>query len=217
MDANIARMQLLAKDVLSHYEKTDISKHWKTRRHGYWGYLSDLGGRVADRVFPVMEQSLNNQLKPFSEFIDLASKALDGLQSQIESLESDSMVEGLPRIEFGATKKRFMDEYVNELKERVGNEKDAIIQVLEEFATGELKKNLLVPKTMWQKSGVSEQPKDNLLLVSNFYDDIGKSLTAALEAFLKKRLNTFGVSLSKNADSLFPKAQDRNRIALGYP
>ena len=30
-------------------------------------------------------------------------------------------------------------------------------------------------------------------------------MTAALEAFLKKRLNVFGASLSKNADSLFPK------------
>ena len=52
MEANIANMQLLAKAVLSDYEKEDVSKHWRTRRSGYWGYLSDLGGRVADRVFP---------------------------------------------------------------------------------------------------------------------------------------------------------------------
>lgn len=205
MDANIARMLLIAKDVLSHYEKTDISKHWKTRRHGYWGYLSDLGGRVADRVFPVMEQSLNKQLKPFSEFIDLASQALDGLQSQIEGLESDSTVEGLPRIEFGATKKRFMDEYVNELKESVGNEKDTIIKVLEVFATGELKAKLTGAKDdvaeVWGTGTTMRQSA----VVSNFYDDIGESLTAALETFLRKRLNVFGASLSRNADSLFPK------------
>ena len=205
MEANIANMQLLAKAVLSDYEKEDVSKHWRTRRSGYWGYLSDLGGRVADRVFPVMEQSLNRQLRPFSEFIDLASQTLDGLQSQIEGLESDSTVEGLPRIEFGATKKRFMDEYVNELKERVGSEKDAIIKVLEDFATGELKDKLTGAKddvtdvwgtgTTWRQSAV----------VSNFYGDIGEGLTAALETFLRKRLRVFGASLSKEADSLFPK------------
>lgn len=205
MEANIARMQLLAKEVLSDYEKTDVAKHWKTRRHGYWGYLSDLGGRVADRVFPVMEQSLKKQLKPFSEFIDLASQSLDGLQSQIGSLEADSAVEGLPKIQFSATKQRFMEEYVSELKERVGNEKDAVIVVLEEFATGELKEKLTGARDnvadVWG-TGTTMRQSD---LVSNFYDDIGKSLTAALESFLKKRLNAFSDSLSKNAESLFPK------------
>lgn len=205
MDANIARMQLLSKEVLSDYEKMDVSKHWKTRRHGYWGYLRDLGGRVADRVFPVMEFSLNKQLKPFAEFIDLASQSLDGLQSQIEGLEADSAVDGLPKIEFGATKQRFMEEYVTELKERVSNEKDAIIEVLEEFATGELKEKLTDVKEnvsdVWGTGTTSRQSS----IVSDFYNDIGKSLTGALESFLNKRLNSFSASLSKNAESLFPK------------
>lgn len=205
MEANISRMQLLAKDVLSDYEKTDVAKHWKTRRHGYWGYLSDLGGRVADRIFPVMELSLNKQLKPFSQFIELASQSLDGLQSQIGSLEADSAVEGLPRIEFSATKQRFMEDYVSELEDRVGTEKDGVIEVLEEFATGELKERLNGARDsvaeVWGTGTTARQSS----VVSNFYDDIGNSLTSALESFLKRRLKAFSGSLSKNAESLFPK------------
>lgn len=205
MDANIARMQLLAKEVLSNYEKMDIGKHWKTRRHGYWGYLNDLGGRVADRVFPVMEMSLSKQLKPFREFIDLASVSLDGLQSQIESLEVDSAVEGLPKIEFGATKQRFMEEYITELQDRVATEKDGIIEVLEDFATGELKEKLSGAKNnvadIWGTGTTVRQSG----LVSDFYDETGRNLTAALESFLKKRFSSFRASLSMNAESLFPK------------
>lgn len=205
IEANIARMQLLAKEVLSDYEKTDVAKHWKTRRHGYWGYLSDLGGRVADRVFPIMESTLNKQLRPFMEFIDLASESLDGLQSQIGALEAESAIEGLPKIEFGATKQRFMEEYVKELKERVGEAKDEIIQLLEEFATGELKEKLTSAKDgvagIWGTGTTVGQTA----IVKDFYDNIGKSLTQALGSFLNRRLQAFSASLSKNADGLFPK------------
>ncbi|MFH0782295.1 MAG: MIT C-terminal domain-containing protein [Pseudomonadota bacterium] len=205
MEANIARMQLLAKVVLSDYEKTDVAKHWKTRRHGHWGFLSDLGGRVADRVFPVMENCLSRQLKPFAEFIDLASLSLNGLQSQIESLEANSEVEGLPKIEFGATKERFMIEYVNELKGRFSSEKDAIIQLLENFATEELSEKRTeargVVGDVW---GTGTTVRQNSF-VSEFYDNIGKMLTTALESFLGKRLHAFSASLSANAETLFPK------------
>ena len=54
-------------------EKTDVAKHWKTLRYGYWGYLSDVGVRVADKVFPIMEVALTRQLKPFRDFLSLAS------------------------------------------------------------------------------------------------------------------------------------------------
>jgi hypothetical protein len=205
MEANIAVMQLLAKDVLSDYEKTDVAKNWQTRRYGYWGYLNDLGGRVADKVFPVMEQSLKKRQKPFSEFLDLASQTIDGLQSQIEGLEADSAVEGLPRIEFAATKQRFVEDYMSELAGRVADEKDAIINVLEDFATGELKEKLGSAKgsvagvwgggTAYRQSGI----------VSDFYSGINNSLSEALRSFLAKRLEVFGSSLSKNAGTLSPK------------
>ena len=73
MDANIARMLLLAREVLSNYEKSDVARHWKSRRHGYWGYLSDVGGKVADRVFPVMESwAIMPATLPFSVNISTA-------------------------------------------------------------------------------------------------------------------------------------------------
>jgi len=205
IEANVARMQLQAKEVLSIYEKTDIAKHWKTRRHGYWGYLNEMGARVADKIFPVMEHTLNKQLKPFTEFIDLSSKSIDSLQGKIEGLEADSTVEGLPKIEFGETKQRFMEEYVSELNSRVVHEKDTIIQLLEEFATSELKTKLNDAKDyVADVLGTGTTIRQNGI-VSEFYSDIRKSITAALECFLKSRFFGFKSSLNKGAESLFPK------------
>lgn len=205
MDANIARMQLMARAVLSEFEKNDVSRHWKTRRHGYWGYLNVLGEKVADKVFPVMESSLNRKIKPFGDFLDLSSGALDGLQSEIEKLETESEIDGLPKIEFSQAKERFMKTYVDEMRERVDNEKDAIIEVLEQFATGELKGKLSGAKNdvaeVWGTGTTIRQSS----VVSEFYDDVGNSLSSALSSFLEKRMQAFGNSLSKNAKSLFPK------------
>ena len=205
MDANIARMKLMARAVLSEFEKGDASRHWKTRRHGYWGYLNVLGEKVADKVFPVMELSLNRKIRPFGEFLDLASGALDGLQSEIEKLETESEIDGLPKIEFSQAKERFMKTYVDEMKERVNNEKDAIVEVLEEFATGELKNKLSGAKNdvsnVW---GTGTTARQNTV-VSEFYNDIRNSLTNELSSFLEKRMTSFGNSLSKNAKSIFPK------------
>ncbi|MBL3591726.1 MAG: dynamin family protein [gamma proteobacterium endosymbiont of Lamellibrachia anaximandri] len=205
MDANISRMQLMARAVLSEFEKNDVSRHWKTRRHGYWGYLNVLGEKVADKVFPVMESSLNRKIKPFGDFLDLSSGALDGLQSEIEKLETESEIDGLPKIEFSQAKERFMKTYVDEMRERVDNEKDVIIEVLEEFATGELKEKLSGAKgdvaEVWGTGTTIRQSS----VVSAFYDDVGNSLSNALSSFLEKRMQAFGQSLSKNAKSLFPK------------
>ncbi|HEY5870037.1 MAG TPA: MIT C-terminal domain-containing protein, partial [Candidatus Tectomicrobia bacterium] len=205
MDANVARMQLIARGVLSEYEKTDVAKHWKTLRYGYWGYLSDVGVRVADKVFPIMEVALTRQLKPFRDFLSLASASLDGLQSDIVQLEAQSALAGLPKIEFGEAKRQFMLTYGEELEAFVSAHKDAIVQVLEEFATGELKERL---------SGVKEEvtnvwgpgtTKGQNALLRDFYDDIGTSLAEALEAFLTQRLAAFATLLSTNAATVFPK------------
>ena len=74
LKGNISRMQRLAKAVINQYQKEDIEIHWKARRYRNWGYLNDLGGRVADRIFPFMEKTLNSHLKAFQEFLDLSSR-----------------------------------------------------------------------------------------------------------------------------------------------
>lgn len=205
MDSNIARMQLMARAVLSEFEKNDVSRHWKTRRCGYWGYLHALGEKVADKVFPVMESSLNRKIKPFGDFLYLASGALDGLQSEIKKLETESEIDGLPKIEFSQAKERFMKSFVDEMKDKVDNEKDGIIEMLEEFATGELKEKLSGAKgDVEEVQGKGTTSRQNSA-VDAFYNDVSNSLSNMLSSFLKKRMQSFGQSLSKNTKSLFPK------------
>lgn len=205
MEAKIATMLSVSREVLSEYEKRDVSKHWKTRRHGYWGYLSELGGRVADKVFPIMESSLNRQLSPFHDFLDLASGRLESLAGEFVKLESDSAVDGLPKIEFSDANERFIKAYRQDLEEAVSQEKNGIIELLEGFAEGELQEKL---------EGARQDVKGVLgtgttvrqsSIVESFYGNISQSVADALKSFLEKRLGAFSSSLNKKAGSLFPK------------
>ncbi len=205
MEANIDRILLLAKEVIDGYAKKDFLESYQALRYGKFGNFKDLGGRVADRIFPIMEATLNKQLKKFSEFLDLTSRSLDGLQVQIEDLELKSAVEGLPKIEFTATKKQFMTDYISELKDRVSNEKDGIIQLLEEFADSELDEKLKrVKDEVADVRGTGTRVRQGQIIES-FYSDIGKSLSESLKSFLRRRLDVFGTSLSRSAEGLFPK------------
>lgn len=206
MDANIARMQLMARSALSDFEKSDLAMHWKSRRYGNWGFLKFvLGEKVADKVFPVLESSLNRKIKTFKDFLDLASSSLDGLESEIVKLEAESTIEGLPKIEFSEAKERFMTSFIQEVKDCVENEKDVVVEVLEQFATGELSEKLEGAKIgvsdEWGKGTTVRQN----VTVTGFYDDITNSLSLALSTYLRMRMNGFGKFLSKNADSLYPK------------
>jgi predicted GTPase len=205
MEAKIALMQSMARDVVSEFEKNDVARHWKSRRHRNWGYLSVLGEKVADKIFPVMEMSLRRKIKPFGDFLDLASGELDGLQSEVSKLELKSAVEGLPKIEFSEAKKRFMHTYVEEIKERVHSEKDLIIEVLEKFATEELKQKLSSAKEDVSDVLGTGTTVRQTAVVRAFYDDVNQSLSAALSDFLQDRIERFGTSLNKNADALYPK------------
>lgn len=214
MESNISRMQLIAKDVLSSFEKNDAARHWKSRRHGNWGYLSILGEKVADRIFPVMETSLKRKIKPFEDFIELASRSLDGLQSEISKLEAESAIEGLPGIDFAGAKERFMSTYIEDMQRNAENEKDGIVKELDTFASGELRPKLIdakieVASVLGQGTTVRQS-----VAVEDFYDDISRSLSTALDSFLEKRLNAFGRLLSKSAKGLYPKlrAEVQNKL-----
>lgn len=205
IDANLARMSLLAGQVLSEYEKSDIGRHWRSRRAGYWGYLSDLGGKVADRVFPVMETMLNRQLKEFGKFHTCVENAMSGLEQEISGLEKESAIEGLPQINFAQAREKFLKDYLGDLEKQLATEKDAIVQLLDEFATSELKEKLGEARSEVKGILGTGTTRRQSSAVEDFYDTIASSLSGALGSFARKRIGSYSTLLKKSADGLFPK------------
>ncbi len=205
VESNLGRMGLLAEQVLSDYEKSDIGRHWRSRRAGYWGYLNDLGGRVADKVFPVMEAMLNRQFKEFGSFQSCVRDSVVGLEQEIVGLERESAIEGLPRLDFSHAREKFLNEYLNDLQKLLATDKDAIIQMLDGFATSELKERLGQARVGVAEVVGSGTTSRQTSAVGDFYDDIRRSLSVALLSFAKRRFEGYANLLKQGAEGLFPK------------
>ena len=54
----VENIALLAERELAAFEMNDVARHWRTRRSGYWGYMHDLQGRIANRIFPKVQEML---------------------------------------------------------------------------------------------------------------------------------------------------------------
>jgi hypothetical protein len=131
--------------------------------------------------------------------------ALDGLQEEILGLERDSEIDGLPMIEFAQAKESFIRDYLNDLKQRLTTEKDGIVQLLDEFATSELKGSLDEAREDISNIGGTGTTVRQAAEVSSFYDNIGSKISGALAHFAENRFKKFGSSLRKSAAGLFPK------------
>ncbi|RYG96164.1 MAG: hypothetical protein EON58_12660, partial [Alphaproteobacteria bacterium] len=214
IDANLARMSLLANQVLSEYEKSDVGRHWRSRRSGNWGYLGDLGGKVADRTFPVMESMLNRQLKEFGTFHTCVENTMSGLEQEISGLERESAIDGLPEINFAPAREKFLTDYLKDLEKHLAAEKDAIIQLLDSFATSELKQKLSEARSEVKEILGAGTTHRQASTVGDFYDNISSSLGGALESFARKRFTSYSSLLKKSGEGLFPKLRSSIEATL---
>ena len=80
-DHLIEAIGLLADRELGAFESSDVGKHWKTRRSGYWGYMHDLQGKVANKIFPRVQQLLSDMTAHFAVFVEHFEKHLSALSS----------------------------------------------------------------------------------------------------------------------------------------
>jgi GTPase SAR1 family protein len=205
IDSNVDKMCLLSGKVLSEYERSDIGRHWRSRRSGYWGFLGSLGGKVADRVFPVMETMLNRQLGEFRLFVTSVQHSLEVLEREISLLEAESVTEGLPSIDFSQAKKAFLSDYLIGLEKSLADEKDTVVKLLDEFATSELKGKLSTARnkvSVIEGAGTTMRQSN---AVVDFYDDIETEMSNALDSFARKKFETYAKLLRKSAKGLFPK------------
>jgi GTPase Era involved in 16S rRNA processing len=99
---------LLADTVLHDLEKTDLAKHWRTKRAGYWGYLDDLQTKIADKIFPRIEVLLNHYIGQLDNFSSSINKQVDHLQQEIRHIEQNNKLSGLDSLSLSSCQERVL-------------------------------------------------------------------------------------------------------------
>jgi len=194
-----------AREVIASNELDDVGTHWRSRRYGNWGYLRDLQGRIADRIFPRVVSNLTDLRDQFSSFVKLFSARIDSLQMKIRDLEAEHHISGLDALSLAEKQRPLFEKLEKEFDNMSEAARDSVLQHLDNFVTEEVLTRLEVVKSdvaVVLGGGTTIRQTDQ---VRKFYDTVKSLLADALREHLNVRTQEFAEAIIKHAQSLAPR------------
>ncbi len=190
---------LLAEQQLAAFELDDAGRHWRTRRSGSWGYMHDFQNRVANHIFPKVQQMLGEHTQQFSEFVKNFEVFLNSL-SQEGAKISD-------RLELGASLpfdvtgklKTSLERSLQRAQELTAAEELKVTTLLDDFVSDEVSERITKRRSavaaIWGTGTTWGQTTE----VRSFYREVKELLKDALQQHLKDCGQRFGDFLVEEA------------------
>ena len=188
----VENIGLLAQQQLGAFELNDVGRHWRTRRSGYWGYMSDFQARVANRIFPKVQEMLSDYTDLFARFVKDFEIYLDVL-SQDGVKISDSLELG-STMPFDVTVKlkESLERSLQKAQELISAEELRVTTMLDDFVSDEVSDRITERRTkvsaIWGVGTTNSQSTE----VQAFYREVKALLSEALSVHLKTRSEEFG-------------------------
>ena len=210
----IENIALLADQQLSAFETLDVGKHWKTRRSGYWGYMTDFQARVANRIFPKVQQMLGDYTELFAEFAKAFEVYLNSLAQEGAKI-SDSLELGatLP-FDVTAKLKESLQRSVQRAQELIEAEELRVTTMLDDFVSDEVSERITERRskvaTIFYTGTTVKQSAE----VREFYREVKSLLADALLAHLHARGEDFGKFLVVEAEGAPRDALNEVQVLL---
>lgn len=210
----IENIGLLAEQQLGTFELNDVGRHWRTRRSGYWGYMSDFQARVANRIFPKVQEMLGDYTSLFAAFAKDFEVYLNAL-SQEGTKISDSLELG-STMPFDVTVKlkESLERSLQRAQELISVEELRVTTMLDDFVTDEVSERITERRAkvaaIWGAGTTNMQSSE----VREFYREVKALLSEALHAHLKARAEEFGQFLVVEAEGAPRDALNEVQILL---
>ncbi len=190
---------LLADRELGEFETRDVGKHWKTRRSGYWGYMHDLQGRVANKIFPRVQQLLSDMTAHFSEFVNHFEKHLNSLSSTSVDLADQLELGASLPFDLTKTLAGSLQKSIDTANDLITIEEQCIVSFLDDFVSDEVSDKISAAREkvsdIFGKGTTYNQSTE----VQSFYKEVRRLLQDALATHLKTRSISFGDFLAIEA------------------
>ncbi|MFM0324907.1 MIT C-terminal domain-containing protein [Caballeronia glebae] len=196
----VENVGLLAEQQLAAFEVNDIGRHWRTRRSGYWGFMSDFQARVANRIFPKVQEMLNDYTAVFSEFANNFEVYLHTLSNEGSQI-SDTLELGstLPFDVTGKLKDS-LERSLQSAQELISAEELRVTALLDDFVTDEVSERITERRSkvseVWGSGTTNRQSAE----IRDFYREVKELLADALSEHLKGRAEEFGSFLVLEAN-----------------
>ncbi|MBZ4194787.1 MAG: hypothetical protein LAE24_10850, partial [Candidatus Contendobacter sp.] len=188
----IETIGLLAERELAEFETQDVGKHWKTRRTGYWGYMHDLQRRVANRIFPRVQQMLSDMTEYFAVFVDHFEKQLSVLSSSSQEISEKLDLGATIPFDLTRTLAVSLEKSLVAANDMIAIEEQRIVSFLDDFVSDEVSDKISEARgkvsDIFGRGTTYNQSQE----VRLFYTDVKRLLEGALTTHLSERSKAFG-------------------------
>jgi hypothetical protein len=197
---SIENIVLKAGKELNKFRTLDVGRHWRTRRNENWGYMYDLQSRVANKIFPTVQEMLESHVEDFSSYVRRHERKISKLTKDAVTSAVDLELGEFANFDIKKQLKESTNKILEKAQEQIVSEQEQIIKLLDSFITEEVENKISVKRTevanIWGKGTTSAQQNQ----VNEFYDAIENILAEALSAYITKRNFSFAMSLVKTAE-----------------
>ena len=198
----IEMIGLLAERELADFETNDVGRHWRTRRSGSWGYMRDLQGRVANRIFPRVQQMLSDMTEHFAIFVDHFEKHLTALSASSGELAEKLELGATLPFDLTKTLAGSLEKSLTAANDLIATEELSIVSFLDDFVSDEVSDKITAAREtvsgIFGRGTTYSQSHE----VRLFYAGVKRLLQEALTAHISERCAAFGEFLADEADGV---------------
>ena len=210
----IENIALLAEQQIGYFELNDVGRHWRSRRSGYWGYMHDFQNKVANRIFPKVQQMLAEYTESFADFTKSFEVHLKTLSSEGAQISESLQIGASLPFDVTAKLHESLERSLQSAQELITAEELRVSALLEEFVTDEVSDRIDERRKKVAEIWGTGTTKSQELEVRDFYREVKGLLTEALEQHLRKRAADFSGFLVVEAEGAPRDALDEVQILL---
>lgn len=198
--AVIENVVLRSEKELDKFRTNDIGRHWRTRRSGYWGYMHDFQARVANKIFPRVQEMLNDHVQVFTAYVEKFEIKVRTLTTSANVIAKELELGTLKGLSIDAQLKNSLEKTLLHAQEQLTSEQDRIIRLLDNFISEEVERRISEKRSevadVWGRGTTASQTDK----INKFYDEVNGLLGDALGSHLASRNLEFSKLLLKAAE-----------------
>lgn len=210
----VESIALLAERELVAFEMNDVGRHWRTRRSGYWGYMSDFQTRVANRIFPKVQEMLGEYTEAFAEFARSFEVYLHTLSTEGASISESLELGATLPFDVTVKLKESLERSLQRAQDLIAAEEQRVTSLLDDFVSDEVSERIDEARRkvtgIWGVGTTRNQSAE----VQAFYREVKQLLSDALQAHLRERGESFGTFLVEEAKTAPRDALEEVRVLL---
>ena len=211
----IENLMLLCDTVIAECAEVDTGRGWQTRRSGRWGSLGELQSRVAQRIFPTVEQLLQADAKRFAEALGRIARTVRKFEARLRNVDpTHDGFSPLSSLDLSGQARQTMANAEREVASQIELRQTVIVRGLDRFIRDEAAASMEAARE--RVTGIRGKGTQNAQTVEvvDFYDQLKNAVRSELGTHVRGQMNEFREYMACRAEAIYPEIREDLNLIL---